>query len=80
MWDRLQHEMLNRLQDADQIDWSRAAMDASLVPAKKAGRTTGRNSTDRAKPGTKRHLVTDRQSIPLAELTTVGGLLPAPWA
>lgn len=35
VWERLQHELLNRLRDADQLDWSRAAMDASTVPAKK---------------------------------------------
>jgi transposase len=34
VWERLQHELLNRFRDTDRIDWSRAAMDASLVPAK----------------------------------------------
>ena len=42
VWERLQHAMLNRLRDADQIDWSRAAMDASTVPAKKGGARLGR--------------------------------------
>ena len=35
VWERLQHELLNRLRDADQLDWSRASADASSVPAKK---------------------------------------------
>jgi transposase len=35
VWLKLQHELLNRLQGAEQIDWSRAAMDASTVPAKR---------------------------------------------
>lgn len=35
VWKRLQHELLNRLRDADQLDWSRASADASTVPAKK---------------------------------------------
>ena len=35
VWKKLQHELLNRLRDADQLDWSRAAVDASTVPAKK---------------------------------------------
>ena len=35
VWRRLQHELLNRLGDADRIDWSRAALDSSTVPAKK---------------------------------------------
>ena len=42
VWERLQHELLNRLRDADQIDWSRAAMDASTVPAKKGASRPGR--------------------------------------
>ena len=42
VWERLQHELLNRLRDADQIDWSRAAMDASTVPAKKGAHRPGR--------------------------------------
>ncbi len=40
----------------------------------KGGSKTGPNPTDRAKPGTKRHLVTDRQGIPLAELTTAANV------
>lgn len=42
VWEKLQHELLNRLRDADQIDWSRAAMDAFTVPAKKGARRPGR--------------------------------------
>ena len=37
--ERLQHELLNRLRNAGKLNWSRAAMDASTVPAKRgAGR------------------------------------------
>jgi transposase len=36
----------------------------------KGGSKTGPTPTNRGKPGTKRHLVTDRKGIPLAELTT----------
>ncbi len=35
VWEKLQHELLNRLREADQLDWSRASMDAARVPAKK---------------------------------------------
>lgn len=35
VWEKLQYELLNRLRDVDQLDWSRAAVDASTVPAKK---------------------------------------------
>lgn len=36
--------------------------------SKKGGETTGPNPTDRGRPGTKRHIVTDRQGIPLTVL------------
>ena len=35
VWDRLHRELLRRLQDADRIDWSRACVDSSSIPAKK---------------------------------------------
>jgi len=37
-------------------------------PGKKGGEAVGPNPTDRGKPGTKRHLITDAQGIPLASL------------
>ena len=35
-------------------------------PGKKGGEATGPDPTNRGKPGTKRHLVTDRRGTPLA--------------
>ena len=35
VWDRLHRELLNRLGDADQIDWERACLDSASIPAKK---------------------------------------------
>ena len=35
VWKRLQHALLTRLRDADRIDWTRAAVDASTVPARR---------------------------------------------
>jgi len=55
VWEKLHHELLNRLRDADQIDWSRAAMDASLVPAKRGVPRRGqtrRTAAKRARSGT----------------------------
>jgi transposase len=37
VWEALQLELLKRLREADKIDWSRAAMDAATVPAKRGG-------------------------------------------
>ncbi len=55
VWKKLQQELLRRLRDADQIDWSRAAMDAATVPAKKGGRRPAprpRTGVSRARRGT----------------------------
>src|SRR5215469_4107773 len=41
VWQRLHHELLQRLQDVRQIDWSGAAVDASSIPAKRGGRKRG---------------------------------------
>jgi transposase len=35
VWQRLHHELLRQLRDADRIDWSRACMDSSSIAAKK---------------------------------------------
>lgn len=42
VWERLHQELLNRLGAADQIDWSRAALDSATVPAKKGARQPAR--------------------------------------
>ena len=42
VWRRLYHELLNRLGEADRIDWSRASADASRIPAKKGAATPAR--------------------------------------
>jgi transposase len=39
-------------------------------PGKKGGAATGRDPTNRGKPGTKRHVVSDRRGTPLACLVT----------
>ncbi|HET7056198.1 MAG TPA: IS5 family transposase [Thermomicrobiales bacterium] len=66
VWDRLHRALLDRLGAADLIDWSRAALDSASVSAKKGAFAIGPNPTDRGKPGTKRHVVVDRNGIPLA--------------
>ena len=66
VWDRLHRALLDRLGEADQIDWERACLDSASVPAKKGAAATGPDPTNRGKPGTKRHLVVDRRGTPLA--------------
>ncbi len=65
IWDRLHRTLLERLSQADQLDWSRASIDPGSVPAPGRGEATGPNPTDRRKSGSKRHLVVERQGIPL---------------
>lgn len=69
LWDRIHRHMLDRLNLAGQIGWSRASLDASSVPAKR-GEATGLNPTDRGKPDTRRHLVVDRGGLPLPLVLT----------
>lgn len=75
VWQRLHEVFLAELQEADRIDWSRAAVDSSHARAFGGGEKTGKNPTDRAKLGTKHHIVTDAQGIPLA-VTITGSNVP----
>jgi transposase len=65
VWERLHRTLLDRLGQAEKIDWERASLDSAAVPAP-GGRKTGPNPTDRGKQGSKRHLVVDCQGVPLA--------------
>jgi transposase len=49
----------------DQIDWTRAVVDSCSIRAV-YGDQTGPNPTDRAKRGSKRHLICDGRGVPLA--------------
>ncbi|NOG31694.1 IS5 family transposase [Halomonas sp. TBZ9] len=66
VWEKLHQTLLSHLQEAEQLDWDRACMDSASIKAKKGGSATGPNPADRGRPGTKRHLLTDRQGTPLA--------------
>ena len=70
VWDRLQEGLLAKLQGASKVDWSRAVVDSASVRAVGAGGKTGPNPTDRAKPGSKHHLLTDATGIPLGKTLT----------
>jgi transposase len=70
VWERLHHVLLEALQGADRLDWSRAAIDSSHARALGGGDLSGKNPTDRGKLGTKHHLVTEGQGIPLSATAT----------
>ena len=49
VWKQLHHALLDRLGDADEIDWSRASLDSASVPAKKGATTPDRIQQIKAK-------------------------------
>jgi transposase len=74
IWRAFHHALLTLLGRAGIIDWSRCSLDAASLPAKGGGEDTGPNPTDRGKPGSKRHVIVDRQGIPLAALLTAANV------
>jgi transposase len=74
VWAQLHAVLLAELNEADQIDWSRALIDASFAKAPEGGEDTGPNPTDRGKSGSKHHVMTDAQGIPLAATVTAANV------
>ncbi|WP_405567880.1 IS5 family transposase [Streptomyces phaeochromogenes] len=72
VWDQLHLVLLRKLRAAKQLDWSRAVIDSSHVRAARRGPKSGPSPVDRARPGSKHHVVTDAQGIPLAVSLTGG--------
>jgi transposase len=66
VWDLVHFALLDWLARNDRIDWSRAVVDSCSVRAVFGGGQTGPNPTDRAKRGSKRHLICDARGVPLA--------------
>ena len=62
VWQRLHQVLLTELDEAGQIDWSRAALDAAFAKAPLGGADTGPNPTDRSKSGSKHHILVDGQT------------------
>jgi transposase len=65
VWDKLHAILLSDLREADRLDWSRAVIDSSSVRAVGGGEKTGPNPTDRRRPGSKHHVLTDGGGVPL---------------
>ncbi|MFJ3309716.1 IS5 family transposase [Streptomyces sp. NPDC086549] len=72
VWQRLHESLLAELNAAGALDWSRAVIDGSHVRALKGGPKTGPSPVDRARPGSKHHLITEGHGIPLAVSLTGG--------
>ena len=50
VWDRLHHSLLDRLGEADRIDWSRASLDSASIPAKRGAISSDRTRRTGARP------------------------------
>jgi transposase len=74
VWFQLLQVLLQRLDDAGKIDWSRAAADSSFARAFGGVQGSGKNPTDRGKPGVKHHALVDSQGIPLAADVTAANV------
>jgi transposase len=70
VWFALHQVLLDRLGDAHQIDWSRAAVDSTFARAFGGVEGSGKNPTDRGRPGVKQHVLVDGNGLPLAGLST----------
>lgn len=57
------------------IAWNWQILDSAIIPAPLGGDKTGKNPTDRAKSGSKRHVLVDQRGVPLA-LTLSGANIP----
>ncbi|MFG2792446.1 hypothetical protein [Streptomyces sp. NPDC048419] len=62
---------------ADALDWTRACVDASHTRAKKRGEATGPSPVDRAKSGSKHHLICDGKNTPFKVITTAANGPPS---
>jgi transposase len=74
VWAAIHRTVLDKLGEADRIDWSRASFDSASVPAPAGGEATGPNPTDRGKAGTKHHLAVDGHGTPLAAVPTAANV------
>ncbi|MFE5142317.1 IS5 family transposase [Streptomyces fagopyri] len=72
VWDELHLVLLKKLRAAQKLDWSRTVIDPSHVRAARPGPKSGPSPVDRARPGSKHHIVTDVRGISLAVSLTGG--------
>ena len=65
VWARLHRILLERLQDAGALDWSRAALDSASLPAKRGAKRSGRTRrivASRARSATSSRMPAARRS------------------
>ncbi|MBI0300382.1 transposase [Streptomyces sp. PRKS01-29] len=72
MWIERHLVLLKKLRPAQKLDWSRAVIGSFHVRAARRGGRSGPSPADRAQPGSKNHVITDAQGVPLA-VSLAGG-------
>jgi len=65
IWDQLHRLLLAALRKVGKLDLSLTIVDSSLSRAIGGGDETGPDPTNRRKPGTKQHLLVDRNGVPI---------------
>lgn len=65
VWERLHVGFLSQLNRAGCLDWNLGIVDSTSAKAPLGGADTGPNPTDRRKSGSKLHVLTDGQGIPV---------------
>ena len=66
VWTEIHHLLLEDLRFLGKIDFGRFLIDSSHERARGGGAQTGPSPVDRRKPGSKFHLITDAQGVPMA--------------
>ncbi|MFH8520656.1 IS5 family transposase [Streptomyces gelaticus] len=65
VWGRLHEAVLDRIDECGLLDLTRVVLDSAHVRAKKGGELTGPSPVDRGKPGSKMHVLSDANGLPL---------------
>ncbi|WP_247597536.1 IS5 family transposase [Streptomyces sp. RKND-216] len=73
VFEELHRILLSELNAADELDWTRACVDAPH-PRQKGGAATGPSPVDRRKTGSKHHLICDGNGTPLRVITTASNV------
>ena len=66
VWTRLLQPYVNK----QIVKWTWQSLDSLSIKSSLVGAITGNNPTDRGKLGTKRHILTDKNGIPISVVMT----------
>jgi transposase len=72
VWQRLHELLLAELHGVGKLDWSHAMIDSSHVQARQTRPKSGPSPVDRARPGSRHHVLTEGARIPLSVSLTDG--------